>query len=102
MKDYYSKKENIKKDIEHLVLKRFTTFEDLKKKVNEIICFYNLEVKDYGFKSDYDNDFEDFVVCMTIGNDDNDIYEEQYDIDLYFAITRIGERIIIESSFEEV
>lgn len=81
-----------------IILTRFTTFEDLKSKINERIQNYNLKVKNYGFKSDYDNDFEDFVVCYTIGNDKEDII----DLDLWFAITRIGERIIVESNFERI
>jgi len=81
-----------------IILARFTTFEDLKNKINERIENYNLKVKNYGFKSDYDNDFEDFVVCYTIGNDKEDII----DLDLWFAITRIGERIIVESNFERI
>lgn len=81
-----------------LILTRFTTFEDLKEKINDRLENYNLKVKDYAFKSDYDNDFEDFLITMTIGNDKEDIY----DLDLWFAITRIGERIIVESNFEGV
>ncbi len=81
-----------------IILTRFTTFEDLKSKINERIENYGLKVKNYGFKSDYDNDFEDFVVCYTIGNDKEDII----DLDLWFAITRIGERIIVESNFERI
>ena len=81
-----------------LIITRFTTFEDLKEKINDRLENYNLKVKDYAFKSDYDNDFEDFLITMTIGNDKEDIY----DLDLWFAITRIGERIIVESNFEGV
>lgn len=81
-----------------IILTRFTTFEDLKKKLNERLENYDLKIRNYGFKSNYDNDFEDFVVCYTIGNDKEDII----DLDLWFAITRIGERIIVESNFEEV
>ena len=96
--NWYSQYECLKKDLEHLVLKRFTTFIDLKNKVNEYTNFYKLEVKDFGFKSDYDNDFEDFVVAISIGNDKQVLY----DLDVYFAITRIGERIITEIGIEEV
>lgn len=83
-----------------IILTRFTTFEDLKEKLNERLEYYkeNLKVKDYAFKSDYDNDFEDYLVMFTIGNDEEDLY----DIDLWYAITRIGERIIVESSINEV
>ena len=81
-----------------IILTRFTTFEDLKDKINEKIEFYDLKVKNYSLKSDYDNDFEDYLVMITIGNEEEDLY----DLDLWYAITRIGERIIVESSFEEV
>ena len=81
-----------------IILTRFTTFEDLKTKINENLEKYNLKVKNYALKSDYDNDFEDYLAMFTIGNDKEDLY----DLDLWYAITRIGERIIVESSFEEV
>jgi len=82
----------------NIILTRFTTFEDLKDKINERIENYGYKVKDYGFKSDYDNDFEDFKVMFTLGNDEEDLI----DLDLWYAVTRIGERIIVESNFEEV
>ena len=82
----------------NIILTRFTTFEDLKNKVNERVENYGYKVKDYSFKTDFDNDFEDFKVMMTLGNDEEDLI----DLDLWFAITRIGERIVVESNFEEV
>ena len=81
-----------------IILTRFTTFEDLRKKMNEKLESYNLYVKNYDMKTFYDNDFEDFNLIVIIGNDKEDLY----DLDLFFAITRIGERIIVESSFEKV
>ena len=81
-----------------LILRRFSTFEDLKKQLNEDLKKYDLKVKNYGFKTDFDNDFEDFRVMFTIGNDEEDIY----DLDLWYAITRIGERIVVESNFDGV
>lgn len=81
-----------------IILTRFTTFEDLKIKLNERLEKYDLKVKDYSLKSDYDNDFEDYLVMITIGNEEEDLI----DLDLWYAITRIGERIIVESNFEEV
>ena len=81
-----------------LILGRFTTFEDLKNMLNEVLEDYDLKVKDYDFKSDYDNDFEDYLVMLTIGNGKEDLY----DIDLWYAVTRTGERIIVESAVNEV
>lgn len=83
---------------ETIILTRFTTFEDLKQKINERLEEYNLTIKNYSFKSDYDNDFEDYLITITIGNYEKDLI----DLDLWYAITRIGERIIVESNFEEV
>lgn len=83
---------------DYLILTRFKTFEELKKKINEDLEEENLKVKDYDFKSDYDNDFEDYKLMMTIGNDEEDLY----DLDIWYAVTRIGENIIVETSFEEV
>ena len=79
-----------------LILTRFTTFEDLKKKLNERLENYDLKIRNYDFKFDYDNDFEDFSVIV-------DIYKNnklEYDLQLYYAVTRIGERIIVETNFE--
>ena len=81
-----------------IVLTRFKTFEDLKNEINERLESHNLKVKDYALKSDYDNDIEDYLVMFTIGNEKEDLY----DLDLWYAITRIGERIIVESTFEGV
>lgn len=80
-----------------LILYRFTTFEDLKKKLNEELETYDLRIRNYDFKFDFDNDFEDYSVIVEIYKDD----ELKYDLQLYYAITRIGERIIVESNFEE-
>ena len=79
-----------------IILTRFTTFEDLKNKINEELEKYNLKVKDYCFKADYDNYFEDYLILVAIGNEQEDLY----DLDLWYAVTRIGERIVVESSFE--
>lgn len=79
-----------------IIFTRFTTFEDLKNKINENIDVYNLKVKSYDFKSDYDNDFQDFELTMAIYENEN----LEFDLTIYYAITRIGERIIVESNFE--
>jgi len=78
-----------------LILTRFTTFEDLKKKLRERLNNYGLEIRNYDFKFDFDNDFEDYSVIVEIYKDN----EVKYDLQLYYAITRIGERIIVESDF---
>lgn len=85
-----------------IILTRFTTFEDLKKKIQQELERYNflgdLRVRNYDFKFDFDNDFEDYSVIIEIYKD-NELF---VDLQLWYAITRIGERIIVESSFEEV
>lgn len=81
-----------------IILTRFTTFEDLKKKLNERLENYDLKIRNYDFKFDFDNDFEDYSVIVEIYENDT----LKYDLQLYYAITRIGERIIVESNFEEV
>lgn len=81
-----------------IILTRFATFEDLRKKMNKKLESYNLYVKNYDMKTFYDNDFEDFNLIVIIGNDKEDLY----DLDIWFAITRIGERIIVETTFEGV
>ena len=79
-----------------IILTRFTTFEDLKKKLNERLENYNLRIRNYDFKFDFDNDFEDYSVIVEIYENDT----LKYDLQLYYAITRIGEKIIVESNFE--
>ena len=81
-----------------IILTRFKDFEDLKKKLNDRLENYDLKIRNYDFKFDFDNDFEDYSVIVEIYKDD----ELKYDLQLWYAITRIGERIIVESSFEEV
>ena len=78
-----------------IILTRFTTFEELKKKLNERLKGFDLRIRNYDFKSDFDNDFEDYSVIVEVYKD-----EELYcDLQLYYAVTRIGERIIVESNF---
>lgn len=81
-----------------LYLVRFTTFEDLKKKLNERLEDFNLKIRNYDFKSDFDNDFEDYSVIVEVYNKDDELC---FDLQLWYAITRIGERIIIETNFWE-
>lgn len=81
-----------------IIFIRFTTFEELKNKIDKVLSNYNLKVRDYGFKTNYDNDFEDYLVMFTIGNEEEDLI----DLDLWYAITRIGERIVVESNFRGV
>ena len=81
-----------------LILYRFSTFEGLENTINNEIKTYNLKIKNYSFKDYYDNDFEDYQISMCIGNE----YEDVIDLTIYYAITRIGERVILESFYEEV
>ena len=89
LEDYFDNK---------VILKRFTTFEDLKNKLNEDLDSYNLKVLDYSWKDNFDNDFQDFELTYCIGTNE----EEIYDLTLWYTISRIGERVIVESNFEEV
>lgn len=85
-----------------IILTRFKDFEDLKETIQEELDRYSflgdLRVGNYDFKFDFDNDFEDYSIIIEIYKD-NKLF---VDLQLWYAITRIGERIIIESSFEEV
>lgn len=88
----------LKRESERLVLTRFTTFEDMKRKIAKKFKGFDLSFRNYDFKSDYDNDFEDYSVIIEVY--DNANQELLFDLQLYYAITRIGERIIVEVNFE--
>ena len=80
-----------------IILTRFTTFEDLREKMNKRLESYGLKINDYDMKAYFDNSYEDYSVTVAIYEDD----KLKYDLQLYYAITRIGERIIVESNFEK-
>lgn len=77
-----------------LYLVRFNTIQDLEKRFKED---KDLKITDYNFKWDYDNNFSDYELNLVV----EDIDKTKYYLDIYYAITRIGERIIVETNFEE-
>lgn len=81
----------------NLVLIRFNTIEDIASKLDEDFKDYGIRVKSYDFVTDYEhNDFQDYELMITMGNKEEDII----DITIYYAISRIGEKIITETSYE--
>lgn len=80
-----------------LVLFRFRTIEDIGERLNNDFEVYGLRVKDFGFKTDYDNnDFQDYELMITMGDEE----EDMIDISIYYANTRIGEKVITETGYE--
>lgn len=77
-----------------LYLVRFNNIQDLEKRFKED---ENLKIVDFSFRSDYDNDFSDYELNLTVEDTD----KTKYDLDIWYAVTRIGERIIVETNFEE-
>lgn len=77
-----------------LYLVRFNNIQDLEKRFKED---KDLKIVDFSFRSDYDNDFSDYELNLTV----EDTNKTKYDLDIWYAITRIGERIIVETNFEE-
>ena len=77
-----------------LYLVRFNNIQDLEKRFKED---ENLKIVDFSFRSDYDNDFSDYELNLTVEDTD----KNKYDLDIWYAVTRIGERIIVETNFEE-
>ena len=88
--------------IDHrLIWVRFKTLEELKDKINEDLKSLkeeNLKVKDIGYVTDYESDYQDWEIIVIIENEK----EESYDVSLYYAKTRIREKVIVESSFEKL
>lgn len=77
-----------------LYLIRFNNIQDLEKRFKED---KDLKIVDFSFRSDYDNDFSDYELNLTVEDTD----KTKYDLDIWYAVTRIGERIIVETNFEE-
>ena len=77
-----------------LYLVRFNTIQDLEKRFKED---KDLKILDFGFKSDYYDNWQDYEIMLTI----EDTNWTKYDLNIWYAVTRIGERIIIETNFEE-
>ena len=81
----------------NLVLTRFNTIEDIASKLDKDFEDYGIRVKEYDFKIDYNcNDFQDYELMIVMGNKEEDFI----DITIYYANTRIGEKIITEISYE--
>lgn len=81
---------------DNLVLKRFNTIEDIASILDKDFKDYGIRVKEYAFKEDYDSDFQDYELMVVMGNNEEDFI----DITIYYATTRIGEKIITETSYE--
>lgn len=81
-----------------LVLFRFDIATKLKDRLNKDFESMNLWVKDFGFKDYYDSDFQDYEIMICMGNEDYDYL----DITVYFTVSRIGERVVVETAFDYV
>lgn len=81
---------------DNLVLKRFRGARDIINIIDKDFEDYGIRVKEYAFKEDYDSDFQDYELMLIMGNSDGDFI----DITIYYATTRIGEKIITETSYE--
>ena len=82
---------------DNLVLERFNTIEDIASELDKDFEDYGIKVKEYSFKEDYEsNDFQDYELIIVMGNNEEDFI----DITIYYATTRIGEKIITETSYE--
>ena len=81
---------------DNLVLKRFRGARDIINIIDKDFEDYGIRVKEYAFKEDYDSDFQDYELMLIMGNSDGDFI----DVTIYYAITRIGEKIITETSYE--
>lgn len=81
---------------DNLVLKRFNDINELIELINKDFEDYEVKVKEYAFKGSYENDFQDYEIMLVMGNNEEDFI----DVSIYYAITRIGERIITETSYE--
>lgn len=91
--------EDIIKTFESCVLHRFKGLRDLREYFNMKMYYDNLKVKDIAKKIYYDSsDESDYEILLTLGNDEEDIY----DLTIYYAKTRIGDNIIVEIGYEEV
>ena len=81
---------------DNLVLKRFKSIAEIIAIINKDFEDYDIRVKDYDYKNEYENDFQDYEIMLVMGNNEEDFI----DITIYYATTRIGEKIITETSYE--
>lgn len=97
--DYFRNNREILDDYflsDNLVLKRFKSIAEIIAILNKDFEDYGVKVKDYSFKDYYENDFQDYEIDLVMGNNDY----EFIDITIYYATTRIDEKIITETSYE--
>lgn len=81
----------------NLILTRFKHIDEIAKRLNNDFKDYDLRVKDYAFKTDYDsNCYQDYEIIITMGNDEEDLI----DITIYYTISRINEKVIVETAYE--
>ena len=78
-----------------LYLVRFSTIQDLEKRLKDD---KDLKIINFDFQSNYDYDWQDYRLMLEIEDTNGD----KYDLDLWYALTRIGEKIIIETSYEKI
>lgn len=88
-------KNNIIKDLESLVLKRFKDLKDLKKQLKNIFPNYNIEVN-FADMSGIDGEI-DYEIIGLLEKEALNVYCY---FDLYFAKTRANEKIIVEVDYE--
>lgn len=80
----------------NLVLTRFKAVTELEEKINKLFFDSDLKVKDFGFKTDYNNAYQDYELIITLGTDEEDLV----DLSVYYTLSRIGERVISEIAYE--
>lgn len=78
-----------------LYLVRFSNIRDLEKRLHDD---KDLKIIDFGFKDSYDDNWQDYELMLTVEDTD----KATYDLDIWYAITRTGERIIVETNFEKI
>ena len=98
-KNYFKNTKMLEKYFyDSLVLFRFNTIEDITKRLNEDFKGVDLKVVGADFVTDYTNDYQDYELIVIMGNEE----EEIIDISIYYAFSRIGEKIVTETSYEYV
>lgn len=81
-----------------LTLFRFNTIKDIEERLNKDFKDFGLKVVGADFVFNYENDFQDYELIVVMGNEE----EEIIDISIYYAVSRIGDKVITETSYELV
>ena len=84
-----------------IVLFRFKNSTELIDFVDKMLLkkdMWNYEVVGCYEKQDYDNDYQDYEIMLSIGRKDNE--EILYDITLYYTLSRIGDKVIVEGAVD--